>query len=263
MKKAVFFDIDGTLWDYRNIVPESTKQAIHQLNENGVYTFINTGRSRAFITHPNILTLPLRGIVSACGAMIELDGKVLSNHLVDSEIAKRIVDTCKAHDFKMILEGPEYMYITRYEFENDLYGQKVLRETGDHMLDIDEHYGKWVFNKLSANTADISEASKQECFDSLSDILDMIIHNPLVVEMVPKGFSKGTGILEVCKLLDIDVANTYAFGDSVNDLSMLETAGTAIVMGNGADEAKAAADFITKDLFDDGIYHACKHFDLI
>ena len=39
MKKAVFFDIDGTLWDHRMRVPESTVKAIHKLRENGQYAF--------------------------------------------------------------------------------------------------------------------------------------------------------------------------------------------------------------------------------
>lgn len=56
--------------------------------------------------------------------------------------------------------------------------------------------------------------------------------------MVPKGFSKGTGILKVCEMLGIDINDTYAFGDSNNDISMLKTVGHAIVMGNGTEEAK-------------------------
>ena len=49
MKKAVFFDIDGTLWDDRMQVPKSTVLAIRKLRENGHYAFICSGRSRAAI----------------------------------------------------------------------------------------------------------------------------------------------------------------------------------------------------------------------
>ena len=67
----------------------------------------------------------------------------------------------------------------------------------------------------------------------------------------------------MCEALGIDRADTFAVGDSVNDLAMLEYAGVGIAMGNGSTEAKAAADYVTADLQDDGIYRAMLHFKLI
>ena len=90
-----------------------------------------------------------------------------------------------------------------------------------------------------------------------------MIHNERVVEIVPKGCHKGKGILEICEYLGVDIEDTYAFGDSANDIGMLDTAGTAVVMGNGSDMAKEHADYVTTDLLDDGIWNACKHLKLI
>ncbi len=81
--------------------------------------------------------------------------------------------------------------------------------------------------------------------------------------MVPKGFSKGTGILRVCEILGVDPKDTFAFGDGENDIDMIKTAGTGIAMGNGNAHARAEADFVTRDIYHDGIYHACKYFNLI
>lgn len=54
-----------------------------------------------------------------------------------------------------------------------------------------------------------------------------------------------------------------AFGDGGNDTDMLEFVGTGIAMGNAADAAKAAADYITDDVEHDGIFNALKHFGVI
>ena len=61
----------------------------------------------------------------------------------------------------------------------------------------------------------------------------------------------------------LDVKDTYAFGDSANDVDMLEFAGVGVAMGDGTDVAKEHADYVTRGLHEDGIYHALKHFALI
>ena len=82
-------------------------------------------------------------------------------------------------------------------------------------------------------------------------------------EMMLKGVSKGAAIKTFMEAIGEPIENAYAFGDSTNDIEMLETAGTAIAMGNGADEAKAVADYITDSVDEDGLAHAMKHFGLI
>ena len=67
----------------------------------------------------------------------------------------------------------------------------------------------------------------------------------------------------VCEKLEIAHEDTYAFGDSVNDLEMLTYVGHGIAMGNGTPKAKQAADYVTDAIHKDGIYNACKYFGLI
>ena len=59
------------------------------------------------------------------------------------------------------------------------------------------------------------------------------------------------------------IENAYAFGDSTNDIEMLEIVGTAIAMGNGADLAKDVADYVTDTVDEDGLYNAMKYYKLI
>ena len=54
-----------------------------------------------------------------------------------------------------------------------------------------------------------------------------------------------------------------AFGDAENDLEMLQYAGIGVAMGNANEELKMIADYVTTDVDDDGIWNACKHFELI
>jgi hydroxymethylpyrimidine pyrophosphatase-like HAD family hydrolase len=97
----------------------------------------------------------------------------------------------------------------------------------------------------------------------LSDDFDVIYHGMDFVELVPRDFSKATGIACACEKLGIAHEDTYAFGDSMNDYEMIHYVKNGIVMGNGLDEVKAIADYVTSGLHEDGIYNALRYYALI
>ncbi len=256
----IFFDIDGTLWDYKNYIPPSTKEAIKKARENGHRCFINTGRARAFVHNKELLGIGFDGIVSACGCMVEYDGKVLFNHLINREDSIRTLESVRRNRLKPILEGPEYLYMDIVDFEGDMYAGKVIEEMGDYLLSLSDNWGNWRMNKLSCDT---TNSDREKCFEELDDLYSFMVHNEKVVEMVPRGFSKGTGIIEVCNLLGTDPSDTMAIGDSVNDKEMLETAGISIAMGRSSDLVKEICDHTTDFLENDGIMKALKKYDII
>ena len=264
MKSAVFFDIDGTLWNYDNYIPDSTREGIKKLRENGHLAFICSGRARAFIRNKDLLSLGFDGIVCACGCHVEIDNKVLFEKLIDYDLAEKTVELVRKYGIKPILEGPKHLYMDDSEFgHDDMFGNVLRRDVGEDLLPIGgDAYGKWVINKMSCAT-EIEADKRIECFDKLSEDYQIIQHDHNVCELVPAGHTKATGMLKACEILGIDPANTYAFGDSENDLDMLEAAGVGIAMGNGTDRAKAAADYVTDDFDKDGIYNGLKHFGLI
>ena len=258
--KHVFFDIEGTLWDYRSVIPQSASEAISKLKENGHKAYICTGRTRGYITAPHLLALDFDGIVSGLGTRIEADGEVLFEHVIPKELCVRTVDTVRRYGFRAILEGPEYLYMDYEDFKDDPYGDKIIAEVKERLKPISSNYGNWCISKLSC---DSTGCDKHACYGELQDDYDFIEHNDVVVEMVPKGFSKGTGIMKLCELKGIDVKDTIAIGDAANDLDMFGAAGYSVAMGNGAGKAKEAADFVTTDIMQDGIYNALKHLELI
>ena len=83
-----------------------------------------------------------------------------------------------------------------------------------------------------------------------------------LLENVPKGFSKATGIYKILDILGIDISDAYAVGDSMNDLSMLQAVTNSIAMGQGVSVHKYVS-YITDDIYHDGIWNALRHFELI
>ena len=260
MRKAVFFDIDGTIWDRNNYIPESTIKAVRTLQKNGHLAFLCTGRTKGFIREPALLSIGFDGIVSGCGTMIEYKDETIFYRQIEKAFLEETLLTLRKYRFRPILEGREYLYLEMEDFAGDSYARKLIDEMGPFLHSISEDWGKWEVQKFSCATED---ADREACFAALEDHYDFMIHNEAVAEFVPKGFDKGFGLRKTCELLGVDISDTFSFGDSVNDIGMLKAAGTGIAMGNGSPLAMEAADYVTRSLLEDGIYHACRHFSLI
>ena len=82
-------------------------------------------------------------------------------------------------------------------------------------------------------------------------------------EVVNRKFDKGQAILRVCDDLGIPVENSVAFGDSMNDWEMIETAGLGICMDNGSPKLKKMADDICPAVRENGLWEGFRRHGLI
>jgi len=95
---------------------------------------------------------------------------------------------------------------------------------------------------------------------ALSDRFDFIVHPSkkysgcLNGEIIRKGIDKKRGMEIVHQHLGIELRNTVAFGDSMNDYSMLCCTGISVAMGNACEEIKAICDRVCEDVAHDGVY---------
>lgn len=261
MPKLIFFDIDGTLWDDHMEIPESTVRAVRMLRENGHMTFLCSGRARGNICSEKLLSLGFDGIIAACGNHVELNGKLLYENILPPELTKRVVELAAACRMPVVLEGPEYHWIDKDGFGADPFVEYLFREMGETAVPMCGYTDDIRINKFSASVLQNTDYPTVKS-ELISDI-DFIEHSPAVLEAVPKGTSKATGILWLCRHLGVPVSDTYGVGDSVNDLDMLGAVGHGIAMGNGTDAAKEAAEYVTSDIHEDGIYRAMEHYGLI
>ena len=82
-------------------------------------------------------------------------------------------------------------------------------------------------------------------------------------EITIKGINKSYGMRKYLELHGLSRKDTIAFGDGPNDLDMIEYAGIGVAMGNARQKLKDVADYVTKDISDNGIQYAMEHFGLI
>ena len=260
-QQALFFDIDGTLWDYHNTIPASTVTAIRAAREKGHLAFINSGRSRGFINNEDLLGIGFDGIVSGCGTMIEFRGEILFYYQIPQDQMEETLRICRRCHARPILEGRRHLYLDYEDFGNDPYGRKLIAEVGDMLRPITGLTEPFEVSKFAVDMS--PDGDTPALVEALSPLYNFIFHNEYIMEIVPKGFDKGQGILKTCELLDLDPAGTMAFGDGHNDLEMIRTAGIGVAMGDGRERLKQAADYVTAPLMEDGIHSALAHFGLL
>ncbi|MCI8326998.1 MAG: HAD family hydrolase [Lachnospiraceae bacterium] len=259
-RKAIFFDIDGTIWDEKFQIPESTKQAFQMLKERGHLTFLCTGRTMSYIRDEHLFALGFDGIVAGCGTYIEKDGEIIFYKKIEPEILHKTLEFLKPYHYPVILEGREYLYVDAEAFGDDSFLQVLQDTIPEQLMPLWENEKCLEVSKLSI---DIRGRECREVLKQLSDDFDVIYHGMDFVELVPRDFSKATGIACACEKLGIAHEDTYAFGDSMNDYEMIHYVKNGIVMGNGLDEVKAIADYVTSGLHEDGIYNALRYYALI
>ena len=262
MTKYVFFDIDGTLWDEKMIVPESTKLAIKKLQENGHKAFICTGRAMGNVNDPQFDEIGFDGFIAACGNHVEMDGQVLYERNMSYEDVQDIYDISRQHHLPIIYEGSKYQWLDREGFEGDAYIEYIIENLADVAKFLDECDLKEIeANKFSALVNENTDYDAVE--KSLENRFDFMNHGDGIIEAVPKGTSKATGIAWLCEHLNVAKGDTYALGDSINDLEMLGFVGHSIAMGNASQMAKDAAEYVTSHIHEDGVLKALKHYKLI
>ena len=258
----IFFDIDGTLLDNdAGIVPQSTVRALAKAKENGHQLFLCTGRCRA-IWPKEILDIGFDGMVAGCGTTVYYQGEKILHARLDQKLQREIAEDMVRYHVDGVLEGEDFCYFRKERFmpvvqyiykENGMFSpncQKIAAEEKELFFD--------KFTIWFDETCDI-----QGFKEKYEDRFEFIPRDPTFYEVVPREYSKATGIELLCERLGTDRAHTIGVGDSTNDLPMLTYTGISIAMGSGDPGIFDQVDYVTAGVADDGIEKALKHFHII
>ena len=121
MSKILFIDVDGTLVDYENHLPESAVRAIRAARAAGHRVYICTGRSKAEV-YPPLWEIGLDGMIGGNGSYVEDHGKVVMHQLITPGQARRIVDWLHSRKLEFYLESNNGLFASEH-FETALPGR--------------------------------------------------------------------------------------------------------------------------------------------
>ena len=261
--KAVFFDIDGTLLDLKeHKLPESARRALAILKRKGIKIFIATGRSPYLIERSleELRKLSPDGFVMLNGQYCLADGEVVRSQGFPVESLEKLIPWLDANDISCSFVEADYTYRNRKS--------RALKEylaKGGHLplvevpIDTTDRIYEHPVYQLNPNIP----ASLEDEFVRRLPGSRSVRWNPLLIDVIPNNGGKDKGIAAVLHHYGWTVDQCAAFGDAENDIDMLRFAGTGIAMGNGDDSVKAAADYVTSDIEEDGIAKGLAHIGLL
>jgi Cof subfamily protein (haloacid dehalogenase superfamily) len=276
MGSIVFIDVDGTLVTYENVLPESAVSAIRKARANGHRVYITTGRSRAEV-YQNIWDIGLDGMIGGNGSYVEDHGQVILHQLITRDQCRRIVDWLHERGLEFYLESNNGLFASE-NFETA--GLTAIREyskrkgRASSTLTIREAFPDMIFGG-ELYRDDLNKVSY--LLNTYQDFLDTRDHFPdlenntwggagetaLFGDLGVKNITKAHALQVLLDHLGASVQDTIALGDAKIDIPMLQLCRWGVAMGNAGEETKAAADYITDDVENDGLWKAFKHFGLI
>ncbi|MEV0774591.1 HAD family hydrolase [Streptomyces sp. NPDC050433] len=252
--KLVATDLDGTLLREDQTVSARTRDALAAATAAGAAHIIVTGRGVPWTR--NILDdLGYDGLaVCGQGAQVYHAGehRLLTSVTLDRQVAVLALSKIEAE------VGPLALAASR-----DGLGGDVLIGPGYRVHDgplpalfLDDHAEMWTepINKVYIQHPELSDdALARVGQETVGDMVAVVMAGPGVVEILPLGLTKATGLSLAARRLGVTAADTIAFGDMPNDIPMFGWARHGVAMANAHEALKAVADEVTASNDDDGI----------
>ena len=279
MSKLIFLDVDGTLVDYHNRIPESAIKAICQARKNGHLVYVCTGRSKAEM-QPELWEIGLDGMIGGNGSYVEHHGQVLMHQLISKEDAAKIVDWLTQRHLAFYLESnnglfasPDFRERARetlktYAIQKGQSEESVAGKEPEDFLHGLQYGGELYRDDL--NKVSFVLESYQDHLDSKEAFPQLEAHTwggrgetALFGDLGVKDINKAHAIDVLLEHLGAERSETIAFGDAKIDIPMLEYCEVGVAMGNGGPEILAMADLITDDVEADGLYKAFEKLGLL
>ncbi len=268
MSKIIFLDVDGTLVDFEQKIPESAKTAMELAKANGHYLVLCTGRIYTGI-YPWLLEYGFHGVVASTGAHVLWDSKEIFHQYIPREDLKKISATLESCGAAYVFQGEN----GRFADEANIRKLRSIMKENGWEFDLDDF--NLTILEEPYNRDDIESGLYFQAEFSTQEIQKDVGGNVQITgasfgaerafngEFTRKGVNKATGMQILLEHLGMERKDCIAFGDGPNDLEMIEFAHMGVAMGNAVSELKEIADMETESIVNDGIYKGFQKLQLI
>lgn len=253
--KLISCDLDGTLLKNDMSVSEENLKAISKIAEKNIFFVPNTGRAFNQIPKEISECADIRYFTYSNGAAIyDKKTDTTVSMAMPKELAKQAIDLFYEYDTKVFMHADKNAYVDAEKNDRErclsVYRMSenftTIATTGcivkDNFLDFCHSLdGIEMFCVFFKNDADLEVCRERLISDGRYRVTSSAPHN---IEVFDVNSNKGAALAELTKMLGINMEDTVAIGDSMNDISHLSVAGLAIATENAVPELKEMADVV-------------------
>ncbi|MDD3253773.1 MAG: HAD family hydrolase [Lachnospiraceae bacterium] len=254
MKGIACFDMDMTLLNHADFkIPESATRAIKRLRDR-YYIVIATGRDMdsKFSEGLTELVNP-DAIIHLNGTKITVGDTLIYEHLMKKELVERLLHFSEGKEFAVgITTGTEDYYMNP-EFVR-VHDMRRWGQSDRNFKD------PWKLLAMDVRTMTYigREDGTELLENAFPELKFPLFSSREGADIIELEASKAEGLKRLCQYYDIPISHTVAFGDSMNDYEILKLAGIGVAMGNGIEQIKQVADYVTTAIDQDGVWNACE-----
>ncbi len=275
--KLIFLDIDGTLTaPGENTPPDSAVEAIEKTRAKGNKVFLCTGRNPDMLRP--LLKYKFDGFISCAGGYVAVGEKydeILYDHPMTSEqrdLALKVLHkngvfcTIEAEGGSWGDENLGSFLSSQGEGNSEIERWRKALSSNLGIKPMSEYDGSPVYKVviMCLDMAQLDEA-KKALGNEFNFVLQELKAPAKCIngEIINKEFNKGLGVEIICKKFNVPIEDTVGFGDSMNDLEMIQTVGYSVCMANGSEKLKELADMVCPSVSEDGLARAFAKLNLI
>ena len=252
--KLICLDVDGTLIDDHQVIPQCNIDEIRRAQSKGVKIAITSGRM-SLSTRYFMDQIGIGGAVSSLGGgMLEDEnGNIIEEYTLDAEISRKVNQL--ANDNKMTLYAYHHYKWYADRTKADPYWLESEKRLTNVAGTIVDDLQKEVLDKFNPNkflvmhrdtkrVSDFVEFLEKELPDR--NRINIFTSGPTYIEVVPPHAHKGNAVRGLCRYYNIAKENVMACGDYFNDTYMFKEAGVSVAAANAPEEVKREATYVTK-----------------
>ena len=272
-QKLLFLDIDGTLTaPGSNVPPESALEAIRAARAAGHKVFLCTGRNLDMLRP--LLRYGFDGAVASGGGYVFAADEVLYDCPMTPEQQEKalrlfaeggVLRTIEAKDASYCDEGMGEFLEHSSGGNSELLRWREALERDLGIRPMKEYDGRPIYKVVfvCSSAEQLAPAIRELESEFYFLVQDLAGANCLNGELINRRFDKGSGIRRVAEALGVPLADTVGFGDSMNDLEMIQTVGTGVCMANGSPQLKKFSDLVCPSVEEDGLAQGFRALGLI
>lgn len=269
MVKIIYLDIDGTLRDEHKGIPKSAVLALEQCRKREIQIVICTGRNLGSIQN-DVMALETDGIISGGGCYIQYHGEEVFKEYFSRTVLKRVLAVAARWKLSLAMEAERKIYMDhnasvfyRNDFQHKIYGSSKKEQEIlciKNKISYEEN-----FEDIKSDTPNIHKICVLGQHDAVERFEKEFVQDAETVqkkkwddywylELLPKGCNKGSAVKKLNRKLGIAKRESMSFGDSENDIAMMEETGASVAVGCGSLAIGKYASSICESVMKDGIY---------